>query len=56
VWATFSHNFWFALANPFHSLMTTVIGTLAIFFVGMSLSRKNKRRKKGKPAETLFDL
>ncbi len=56
VWATFSHNIWFAQANPFHPLMTTVIGTLTIFFIGISLSRKNKRRKPKKPAETLFDL
>lgn len=47
----FSHD------NPFDALMTPVLGTLIIFFVGVFLSRGRSRREtKVTPAETIYDL
>ncbi|MBI4666062.1 MAG: sodium:solute symporter [Nitrospinae bacterium] len=52
-WATFAREpgAWFS--NPLDSLMTVVIGTLAIFITGGILSRGQKRMEK---LETVFDL
>ncbi len=43
-------------ANPLHSFMTIVIGTLTIFLVGVVLSRGRGRMGKSYPPKTLFDL
>lgn len=56
VWATFTKGSVSFFANPFDTLMTTVIGTLAIFVMGAILSRKRPRRGKSHPPETVFDL
>lgn len=56
VWAVFSPQLALPYANPFHAFMTTVLATLAIFVVGIALSRHRVRRQKRKPAETIFDL
>lgn len=56
VWATFSDKVESLPTNPLHSFMTTVIGTLAIFGVGLLISRWKARRERTSPAETVFDL
>ncbi|MFQ5931672.1 MAG: sodium:solute symporter [Nitrospiraceae bacterium] len=57
VWAVFSKEVGLTFANPFHSFMTTVLGTLTIFGVGVLLSRHRPRRMtKATPAETIYDL
>ena len=43
-------------ANPLHSFMTIVIGTLTIFVVGVILSRGRGKLEKGEPPKTLYDL
>ena len=43
-------------ANPLHSFMTIIIGTLTIFLVGVVLSRGRGRMEKSYPPKTLFDL
>jgi SSS family solute:Na+ symporter len=43
-------------ANPLHSFMTIIIGTLAIFLGGVLLSRKRQRMARQEPPLTLFDL
>ncbi len=43
LWASFSRQMEAPLANPFHPLMTTVIGTLVIFSVGGLVSRSARR-------------
>ena len=43
-------------ANPLHSFMTIVIGTLTIFTVGVVLSRGRGKLEKGEPPKTLYDL
>jgi SSS family solute:Na+ symporter len=43
-------------ANPLHSFMTIIIGTLTIFLVGAVLSRGRGRMEKSSPPKTLFDL
>lgn len=56
-WAVFSKQWEGAWANPLHSFMTTVIGTLTIFLLGAVLSRRRMRRmEKVSPPETIFDL
>jgi len=44
LWATFSKQFGLPPQNPLHPFMTTVIGTLAIFFAGFALSARFGRR------------
>ncbi len=57
VWAVFSKKLGLPFANPFHSLMTTVLGTLTIFLVGIFLSRHRPRRENTVgPAQTIYDL
>ena len=56
LWATFANKVDALPANPFHPFMTTVIGTLTIFCVGILLSRGKKQREKKSPAQTAFDL
>jgi len=57
VWAALSAQLGLPLANPFHTFMTTVLGTLTIFLVGILLSRGRPRREtKVTPAETIYDL
>ncbi|MDH5632727.1 MAG: sodium:solute symporter [Gammaproteobacteria bacterium] len=56
VWATFSSKVDAAWANSLHSFMTTVIATVAIFGVGILLSRGRERRGVSKPAETIYDI
>lgn len=56
-WAALSTQLGLPLANPFHAFMTTVLGTLTIFLVGLFLSRGRPRREsKVEPAETIYDL
>ncbi|MGK7346771.1 MAG: sodium:solute symporter [Candidatus Nitrospinota bacterium M3_3B_026] len=55
-WAAASKGLGLPLASPLHPFMTTVIGTVVIFFAGFSLSRGRERRKKIRPAQTVFDL
>ena len=43
-------------ANPLHSFMTIIIGTLTIFLAGAVLSRGRGRMEKSSPPKTLFDL
>lgn len=56
LWATFSSKIDAVWANSLHSFMTTVLATIAIFTVGVMLSRGHERRQKTTPAETVFDL
>jgi SSS family solute:Na+ symporter len=42
-WATLSRPMGLPYANPFHAFLTTVIGTLVIFWVGIFLSRHRAR-------------
>jgi SSS family solute:Na+ symporter len=56
VWATFSRELTGPLANSLHGFMTTVLGTLSIFVVGVVLSRHRRRREKSDPPETVYDL
>ena len=56
IWATFSRNLEGPLANSLHAFMTTVLGTLTIFFVGILLSRWRVRQARGEPPLTLYDL
>jgi len=56
LWATLSKDLALPLANPLHAFMTTVIGTLTIFLVGIALSRTRTRRARATPAETIYDL
>ncbi|MFQ5657246.1 MAG: sodium:solute symporter [Candidatus Methylomirabilales bacterium] len=57
LWAVFSEELGLPVANPFHSFMTTVLGTLTIFGVGLLLSRhRPQRTTKATPAETIYDL
>ena len=56
IWATFSSKVDAVWANSLHSFMTTVLATIAIFTVGVALSRGHARRQKCTPAETVFDL
>ena len=55
-WASLSPDAEVWWANPLHSFMTIVIGTLTIFLGGVLLSRKRKRMAVQKPPLTLFDL
>lgn len=56
VWAALSSKLGWPMANPLHPLMTTVIGTLTLFFVGILFSRRRNRMRYKKPAETIYDL
>ncbi len=56
VWATFSRDMTGPIANSLHSFMTTVLGTITIFGVGILLSRHRQRRQKNDPPETVYDL
>lgn len=57
VWAAFSKQLGLPFANPLHAFMTTVLGTLTIFIVGIVLSRHRPRRESNTtPAETIYDL
>ncbi len=57
-WAALSPglNVWWA--NPLHAFMTTVVGTLTIFLVGIGLSRHRARRSGAtdQPPVTIHDL
>lgn len=59
-WASLSPKsaFWVeaGLANAFHSFMTAIMGTLAIFFVGLALSRACTRRASAAVPETIYDI
>lgn len=57
-WAALSPRIEVAWANPLHAFMTTVIGTLTIFLVGVVLSRRHVRQTTpaGKPARTVHDI
>jgi SSS family solute:Na+ symporter len=57
-WAALSPQLGLAWANPFHAFMTTVMGTLTIFLVGIVLSRWRERRvaAAGEPAATIHDV
>jgi SSS family solute:Na+ symporter len=57
-WAALSPQLGLAWANPFHAFMTTVMGTLTIFLVGIVLSRRRGRRiaAAGEPAATIHDI
>ena len=55
-WASLSPGKEVWWANPLHSFMTIVIGTLTIFLVGVVLSRGRERMGKNYPPNTLFDL
>lgn len=57
-WAALSPQLGVAWANPFHAFMTTVMGTLTIFLVGIVLSRRRERRvaAAGAPAATIHDV
>jgi SSS family solute:Na+ symporter len=55
-WASLSPGKEVWWANPLHSFMTIVIGTLTIFLVGVVLSRGRGRMGKSYPPKTLFDL
>ncbi len=56
VWAALSSKLGWPIKNPLHPLMTTVIGTLIIFLVGVLLSRHRNRKSYKKPAQTIYDL
>ena len=56
IWATFSRGLSGPLANSLHSFMTTVLGTITIFGVGILLSRHRQRRRKSDPPVTVHDL
>ncbi len=56
VWAALSSKLGWPITNPLHPLMTTVVGTLSIFFVGVLLSRRHNRKGYKKPAQTIYDL
>lgn len=56
VWATFSRKLDGPLANSLHAFMTTVLGTLTIFFIGVLLSRHRVRSGKNDPPLTVHDL
>ncbi len=55
-WASLSPDSTAWWANPLHSFMTIIIGTLTIFLVGVVLSRGRGRMEKSYPPKTLFDL
>jgi SSS family solute:Na+ symporter len=55
-WASLSPEMEVWWANPLHSFMTIVIGTLTIFLVGVIISRGKQRFGKNQPPLTLFDL
>jgi SSS family solute:Na+ symporter len=55
-WASLSPGSEAWWANPFHSFMTIIIGTLTIFLGGVLLSRHRQRMGKGEPPRTLHDL
>jgi len=56
IWATLSRNLEGPLANSLHAFMTTVLGTLTIFVVGVLLSRHRSRKHRADPPLTVFDL
>ena len=56
LWATFSRNLEAPLANSLHAFMTTVLGTLTIFVIGVLLSRRRRRQDQGDPPLTVHDL
>lgn len=55
IWATFSRNLEGPLANSMHAFMTTVLGTLTIFVIGVLLSRHRTRQDQSDPPLTLHD-
>lgn len=56
LWATFGRNLEAPLANSLHAFMTTVLGTLTIFVIGVLLSRHRSHREKSDPPLTVHDL
>jgi SSS family solute:Na+ symporter len=57
VWAALSKQLGWPLANPLHAFMTTVIGTLTLFGVGILVSRHRPRREsRGDLPTTIHDL
>lgn len=57
-WAALSRQLGLPLANPLHAFMTTIIGTLTIFWVGIVLSRRRARMAPAAagPARTIHDV
>lgn len=56
IWATFSRNLEGPLANSLHAFMTTVLGTVTIFVIGVLLSRYRSRQDRADPPLTIHDL
>ncbi|MFV1997720.1 MAG: sodium:solute symporter [Acidiferrobacterales bacterium] len=56
IWATLSRNLEGPLANSLHAFMTTVLGTLTIFIIGVLLSRRQSRKHRADPPLTVYDL
>ena len=54
IYATFAKNF--DLPYPIHSLMTTVISTLAIFLIGSMLSMRRRRLNQTTIPKTIYEL
>ena len=55
-WASLSPGLDTWWANPLHSFMTIIIGTLTIFLLGALLSRRRSRMAPARPPLTLYDL
>lgn len=56
VWAVFSPGWDVAWANPLHTFMTAVVGTMVLFGVGILVSRGQSRIKTRAGVNTIYDL
>ena len=56
VWATFSPGWSLPFANGMHAFMTAVIGTMAIFLVGLALSSRQSPLSRSEPPKTVHDI
>ena len=58
LWASLSNKLDWPLANPLHAFMTTVLGTLTIFALGIALSRRRARKVHNKTDTpvTVYDV
>ena len=56
IWATFSPGWGLSYGNNMHKFMTAVIGTLAIFLVGLMLSVRQTSLPSSSPPNTVHDL